>query len=175
MFLHTPDITVTIFGYASATAGQTVLAERRVTANELVDGQFEAELDALARENGWQVTHLCRRTPEYQETLKLAAEFGMRKAVGPTRTLLERYLTGEVTESLLFALGRAVREGGGHPVAEYALQAAERDVYSVYWRVRLGPSVYTVLDAAETWAGMALDWIRPQSAHGEQPANIHAL
>jgi hypothetical protein len=163
---HTPNIRILVFGHASLTTGQTLLAEQLVSAGELVDGRFEAQLDARIREKGWWVTHLCRRTPEdareYEDLLKIAAEFGMTKAARPARALLERFLAGEVTEGLLFALGRAVREGGGHPIAEYALKAAERDVYRVFWRVRLGPAgVHAVLGEAESWAEMTLDWTRP--------------
>jgi hypothetical protein len=163
---HTPDIRVLVFGHASPTTGQMLLAEQLVSAGELVDGRFEAQLDAHIREKGWCVTLLCRRTPEdareYEDLLKIAAEFGMTKAAPPARALLGRFLTGEVTESLLFALGRAVREGVGHPIAECALKAAERDVYRVFWRVRLGPAgVHAVLGEAENWAEMTLDWTRP--------------
>jgi hypothetical protein len=160
-----PDITITVFGYASPASGQTVLAERCVTARALRDGSFAAELDARAGEEGWRVSHLCRRTPEdveeYEELLKLAAEAGLAKAPPAARALLERFLTGEVAEDLLFAMGRAVREGGIHPSVELALKAAERDVYRVFWRVHLGPvGVHALLREAETWAGMALDWSR---------------
>jgi hypothetical protein len=162
---RSPDIRVILFGYASPTSGQTFLDEHHVTAAELSDGRFEARVEAQAQENGWQVTHLYRRTPddvrEYEELLKLAVEFGIAKATAPIRALLERYLTGEVTQSLLFDLSQAVREGGGHPVAEYALKAAERDVYRVFWRAHVGPvGVHTLMCEAESWAGMALDWIR---------------
>jgi hypothetical protein len=159
------DIRLTIFGYASPTSGHTALAERLVTADELADGRFEHLLDALATANGWRVTHVYRRTPAdaqaYEETLKLAAELGVEKATGTSRALLERFLTGEVTESLVFALGRAVREGGGHPVTEYAIKAAERDAYRVFWRARLGVlGIHALRCEAETWANRALDWTR---------------
>jgi hypothetical protein len=140
---HACNIKVTIFGHASTTAGQTVLAERLVTADELRDGRFEAALDADARAKGWEVTHLSRRTPEdqaaYEELLQLAAEYAIGKAKPHERALLERFLTGEVTEDLLLALGRTVGERAGHPVADFALKAAERDVYRVFWRTRLAP------------------------------------
>jgi hypothetical protein len=164
--LEWPTIRMTVFGRAAPTAAEVVLTERLVSPNELVDGRFEAALDADARANGWSVTHLCRRTPEderdYEELLKLSAEFGIAKATGTARALLERFLGGDFTEDLLFALGRAVREHDGHPVAEYALKAAEREVYRVWWRVRLGPpGVLALRNEAESWAGMTLDWIRP--------------
>jgi hypothetical protein len=162
---RSPDIRVIIFGYASPTTGQAFLDEHHVTAAELFDGRFEARVEAQAQENGWQVTHLYRRTPEdvreYEELLKLAVELGIAKAAAPVRALLERFLSGEVTQSLLFALGHEVREGGGHPVEEYALRAAERDVYRVFWRAHVGPvGVHALMGEAETWATMALDWIR---------------
>jgi hypothetical protein len=162
---HTPDIKVTVFGHTSTTTGQTVLAERLVTESELADGRFAAELDAHAAENGWYVTHLRWRTradqAEYKDVIKRAAECGIANATGPVKVLLERFVAGEVSEGLLFALGRAAREGGSHPVAACALKAAERDVCRVWWLARLGPlGIDTLLREAETWAAMAIDGMR---------------
>jgi hypothetical protein len=156
------EIKMTVLGRERPGAPEAILCEELLTAAALADGTFEAQLAARAAREGWVLTALCRRTPRdqlaYEEKLQLAAEFGAEKARPVPRDLLLRFGRGEVTEDLLFALGRAVLERA-HPATEFALKAAERDVYRVWWRARLGPrGVSALMSEAETWAEMALDW-----------------
>jgi hypothetical protein len=156
------EIKMTVFGRETPGGPEAILCEQIVSSAALADGTFEAQLAARAAREGWVLTALCRRTARdqlaYEEKLKLAAEFGAEKARPVPRDLLVRFGRGEVTEDLVFALGRAVLERA-HPATEFALKAAERDVYRVWWRARLGPQgVLALLSEAETWAEMALDW-----------------